>query len=147
MLMSWALHVVPWAGSKSVSLFTRGPKVLAPITVCTCCEVMATAEFMMGSRRTCTRLTVRAKRESFCPTLRFVGNNRSLLRPCSTRQARHYEFDVDRHVVHTDQEKSNQLGTSIYFHGTAESCSRPSIMSYRKSNQKSRIIRSAPPKE
>jgi hypothetical protein len=65
----------------------------------------------------------------FCPTLRFVGNNRSL-RPCSTRQARHYEFDVDRHVVHTDQEKIQINWEHQYiFTARPKVVPRPSIMS------------------
>jgi hypothetical protein len=84
---------------------------------------MATAEFMMdpGGR---TRGT-RAKRELlFCPTLRFVGNNRSF--------AASVQY-IAKHVIMNlmwiamlftpIRKKSNQLGTSIYFHGTAESCS------------------------
>jgi hypothetical protein len=73
----------------------------------------------------------------FCPTLRFVGNNRSLLRPCSTRQARHYEFDVDRHVVHTDQEKFKSTGNINIFsrHGRKLFHVRPSCHT-EKSNQK-----------
>jgi hypothetical protein len=48
--------------------------------------------------------------------------------------ARHYEFDVDRHVVHTDQEKINWEHQYIF---TARpKVPRPSIMSYRKKAKK-----------
>jgi hypothetical protein len=100
--------------------------VLAPITVCTCCEVMATAEFMMGSRRTCRGLTVRAKREPVPLTLRFVGNNRSF---ASVQYAKHVIMNLMwiAMLFTRSGKNSNQLGTSIYFHGTAESCSTSSV--------------------
>jgi hypothetical protein len=94
-------------------------------------------------------LTVRAKREPVLPDL-AVRREQQVV--CCVRavhrQARHYEFDVDRHVVHTDQEKIQINWEHQYiFTARPKVVPRPSIMSYRKEQSKSRIIRSAPPKE
>jgi hypothetical protein len=111
---------------------------------------MATAEFMMGSRRTYQGHSASETRASVLPDL-AVRREQQVV--CCVRavhrQARHYEFDVDRHVVHTDQEKIKSTGNiNIFSRHGRKLFPRPSIMSaYEKSNQKSRIIRSAPPKE
>jgi hypothetical protein len=132
----------PWAGSK-LRHCSPGSESPGAHHMCTCCEVMA-AEFMMGSRRTCRAHS--GERACSRLQLRFVGNNRSCVRAVH-RQARHYEFDVDRHVVHTDQEKIKSTGNINIFSRHGRKLFHPSASCHTERAIKSRIIRSAPPKE
>jgi hypothetical protein len=73
-----------------------------------------------------------SERESVpLPDLAVRREQQVVLRPCVHRQARHYEFDVDRHVVHTDQEIQINWEHQYIFTARPKVVPRPSIMRKR----------------
>jgi hypothetical protein len=82
------------------------------------------------------QLTVRANASLFLPDLAVRREQQVVLRPCVHRQARHYEFDVDRHVVHTDQKFKSTGNINIFSrHGRKLFHVRPSCRKEQSKKQ------------
>jgi hypothetical protein len=83
---------------------------------------MATAEFMMDPGGRAPGVTVRAKREPVLPDL-AVRREQQVVAASVQYIAKHVIMNLMwiAMLFTPIRKKSNQLGTSIYFHGTAES--------------------------